>query len=98
MTSVFRTVTDARRREMLTDRPRPVRVRIDTEAGNEIAGGRLQQLDAPDAFFETRRSVDVAWFFGGTNFFPGRYRNGRIATAIGRFQAPRSAIFGGMRC
>ena len=34
--TVFPKVSDARRREMLTDRPGPVRVLIDTDAANEI--------------------------------------------------------------
>ena len=57
--------------------------------------GRLQQFDVPDAFFETPASVPIAKFFGGTNFIPGRYENGSLATAIGRFQAPHSSVDGG---
>ena len=54
--------------------------------------GRLQQFDVPDAFFESPQSVEIAKFFGGTNFIPGHYEGGEITTSIGRFQAPRSAV------
>ena len=54
--------------------------------------GRLQQFDVPDAFYETPGTVDIAKFFGGTNFIPGRCEDGRITTAIGRFRAPHTAV------
>ena len=57
--------------------------------------GQLQQFDVPDAFFESPESIEIAKFFGGTNFISGRYEGGEITTAIGRFRAPRSAVEGG---
>ena len=54
--------------------------------------GRLQQFDVPDAFFESPQSIEIAKFFGGTNFIPGHYDGGEIVTSIGRFRAPRSAV------
>ncbi len=54
--------------------------------------GELQQFDEPSAFYERPRSVEVATFFGGTNFVPGTYENGRMQTSIGSFSAPNSAI------
>ena len=54
--------------------------------------GQLQQFDVPDAFFDSPQSVEIAKFFGGTNFIPGHYEGGEITTSIGRFQAPRSAV------
>ena len=57
--------------------------------------GQLQQFDVPDAFFESPQSIEIAKFFGGTNFIPGHYDGGEITTAIGRFRAPRSAVDGG---
>ena len=57
--------------------------------------GRLQQFDVPDAFYDRPGSVDIAKFFGGTNFIPGRYENGSMTTEIGRFRAPHSAVAGG---
>lgn len=57
--------------------------------------GRLQQFDVPDAFFDRPGSVAIAKFFGGSNFVPGHYGNGRITTAIGRFRAPDSAVADG---
>ncbi|MCY4622007.1 MAG: ABC transporter ATP-binding protein [bacterium] len=57
--------------------------------------GRLQQFDVPDAFFDSPQSVEIAKFFGGTNFIPGHFEGGEITTSIGRFRAPRSAVAGG---
>ncbi|MCY3652079.1 MAG: ABC transporter ATP-binding protein [bacterium] len=54
--------------------------------------GRLQQFDVPDAFFDTPKSVEIAKFFGGTNFIPGFYQDSEINTSIGRFSAPHSAV------
>ena len=54
--------------------------------------GRLQQFDGPDSFYETPNTVEIATFFGGTNFIPGRYQNGQMTTAIGKFQAPHSLV------
>ena len=45
--------------------------------------GRLQQFDAPDSFYDTPNTVDIATFFGGTNFIPGYYLDGTITTDIG---------------
>ena len=53
---------------------------------------RLQQFDGPDAFYDTPKSVEIATFFGGTNFIPGEYSNGMITTGIGGFRAPHSAV------
>ncbi len=57
--------------------------------------GRLQQFDVPDAFYDTPKTREIATFFGGTNFIPGRYQNGSISTDIGEFRAPHSAIESG---
>ena len=54
--------------------------------------GRLQQFDGPDSFYETPNTVEIATFFGGTNFIPGQYQNGQITTAIGKFAAPHSLV------
>ena len=54
--------------------------------------GRLQQFDGPDSFYETPNTVEIATFFGGTNFIPGQYQNGVITTTIGEFSAPHSLV------
>ena len=54
--------------------------------------GRLQQFDGPDSFYETPNTVEIATFFGGTNFIPGQYHNGVITTTIGEFSAPHSLV------
>ena len=54
--------------------------------------GRLQQFDAPDSFYDTPNTVDIATFFGGTNFIPGYYLDGTITTDIGVFDAPNSLV------
>ncbi len=54
--------------------------------------GRLQQFDGPDAFYETPNTVEIATFFGGTNFIPGTYQNGVMTTDIGQFTAPKSLV------
>ncbi len=54
--------------------------------------GRLQQFDGPDAFYDTPRTVEIATFFGGSNFIPGHYQDGVINTDIGLFTAPHSAV------
>jgi ABC-type Fe3+/spermidine/putrescine transport system ATPase subunit len=48
--------------------------------------GGLLQVDTPTAFYERPNSVDVARFFGGRNFVPGRMVNGRFETAMGMFE------------
>ena len=50
--------------------------------------GRLQQFDSPDAFYETPLSVEIAKFFGGTNFLPGVKTGDEVATEVGSFNAP----------
>lgn len=57
--------------------------------------GRLQQFDPPSAFYEQPSTVAVARFFGGTNFVPGVYGDGRITTSIGAFDAPHAGISSG---
>ncbi|MXX46246.1 MAG: ABC transporter ATP-binding protein [Acidimicrobiia bacterium] len=54
--------------------------------------GRLQQFDAPDSFYDTPNTVEIATFFGGTNFIPGYYLDGTITTDIGVFDAPHSLV------
>ena len=57
--------------------------------------GKLQQFDVPDAFYDKPETMEIATFFGGTNFIPGHYQDGEITTAVGRFTAPHSAIKAG---
>ncbi len=57
-----------------------------------IFDGRLQQYDAPTAFYETPVTRRIAAFFGGVNFFQGRRNRKQFDCAIGTFSAPRSAI------
>ena len=53
--------------------------------------GRLLQVDTPTAFYERPDSVDVARFFGGRNFVPGRMVDGRFQTALGAFEVADGA-------
>ena len=57
--------------------------------------GELQQFDEPSAFYERPQSVEVARFFGSTNFVNGTYDGERIQTSIGPFRAPHTAVGGG---
>ena len=60
-----------------------------------IFEGVLQQYDKPDVFYNQPGSLRAAKFFGGVNFLNGEYANNHIATELGTFSAPRSAMEGG---
>lgn len=47
--------------------------------------GRLLQVDGPTTFYERPDSVEVARFFGGRNFLPGRVVDGRFESRVGTF-------------
>ncbi|MCA9970986.1 MAG: ABC transporter ATP-binding protein [Anaerolineales bacterium] len=51
-----------------------------------IFDGALQQVGAPEAFYERPLTPAVARFFGGVNFIRGHKRGGCVETALGRFQ------------
>ncbi len=57
-----------------------------------MSGGVLLQTAAPDVFYDSPASVEVARFFGNTNLLPGTCADGRIATPLGTFRAPRSTV------
>jgi ABC-type Fe3+/spermidine/putrescine transport system ATPase subunit len=46
-------------------------------------GGRLQQFDQPNAFYECPVSARVARFFGGVNFVSGLKRGDQVETPLG---------------
>ncbi len=48
-----------------------------------LLAGRLRQFDPPAAFYKRPADVDVARFFGGANFVPGRIINGHFHSALG---------------
>ncbi|MEM6610305.1 MAG: ABC transporter ATP-binding protein [Pseudomonadota bacterium] len=56
-----------------------------------ILHGTLQQYDTPMALYDEPTSREIAGFFGGVNFLPGRRQNGTFSTALGQFDAPRAA-------
>ena len=53
-----------------------------------ILGGRLRQHDLPDAFYRRPADREVAQFFGGRNFLPGKGQQGRFDCALGPLQVP----------
>jgi ABC-type Fe3+/spermidine/putrescine transport system ATPase subunit len=59
-----------------------------------ILHGRLQQYDPPMAFYDQPRTREIANFFGGVNYLPGRAEGGVFACALGRFAAPRGPASG----
>lgn len=51
--------------------------------------GRLRQVGTPQDLYYQPADVEVARFFGGTNFFEGRMENGRFHTDFGVFNLPQ---------
>ncbi len=45
--------------------------------------GELQMYDRPQAFYDHPASMEVARFFGATNFLEGRAENGSVRTRLG---------------
>lgn len=54
--------------------------------------GVLQQYTTPDLFYDCPATERISRFFGNVNFIPGKYGDGQIDTAVGKFQADRSAV------
>jgi ABC-type Fe3+/spermidine/putrescine transport system ATPase subunit len=54
--------------------------------------GELQMYDQPQAFYDCPASLEVARFFGATNFLEGRAGNGSVHTKLGdlRLTSPAS--------
>lgn len=50
-----------------------------------IFAGQVHQFGQPQIFYERPASVQVARFFGGTNFVPGLKWGSRVETALGVF-------------
>jgi len=59
-----------------------------------ILGGRLKQYDPPEAFYKRPADGDVARFFGGRNFVPGRAAGGVFEAPFGRLALPGGAAEG----
>jgi putative spermidine/putrescine transport system ATP-binding protein len=53
-----------------------------------ILGGRLRQHGPPEAFFRRPADIEVARFFGGCNFVPGRAADGVFDGPLGRLRLP----------
>lgn len=53
-----------------------------------LFAGRLHQFGPPPAFYERPITVEVARFFGGTNFVPALKRGSQVETALGIFHGP----------
>lgn len=53
--------------------------------------GRLVQHGPPQDFYRRPASQEVARFFGGTNFLPGRSESGQFHTALGALTLPPGA-------
>lgn len=51
-----------------------------------IFEGILQQVGAPNDFYERPLNQPVARFFGGVNFIPGYKRDTRVETSLGSFR------------
>jgi len=59
-----------------------------------LLGGRLRQTGRPRDLFYRPVDPEVARFFGGTNFFKGRFKDGRFHTDFGSFQLPETTANG----
>ncbi|MBC8161602.1 MAG: ABC transporter ATP-binding protein [Roseiflexaceae bacterium] len=59
-----------------------------------LIGGRLQQIDAPEAFYQRPANLAVARFFGAQNFLPGTLAadNQTVATSLGPLTLPRTTV------
>jgi ABC-type Fe3+/spermidine/putrescine transport system ATPase subunit len=55
-----------------------------------LLDGRLRQVDRPHALFYQPADPQVARFFGGINFFEGRFKDGRFYSDWGVFDLPRT--------
>jgi ABC-type Fe3+/spermidine/putrescine transport system ATPase subunit len=53
-----------------------------------LLDGRLRQVGRPKELFYRPLDRQVAEFFGGTNFFEGRFESGRFQTDLGAFDLP----------
>jgi ABC-type Fe3+/spermidine/putrescine transport system ATPase subunit len=56
-----------------------------------LLNGRLRQVGTPQELYYQPADKGVARFFGGVNFFDGRFRNGCFSTVFGDFPLARSA-------
>ena len=56
-----------------------------------ILHGTLQQYDTPMTLYDEPASREIAGFFGGVNFLPGKHHAGTFESALGPFNAPRAA-------
>lgn len=52
--------------------------------------GELQMYDRPQAFYDRPASMEVARFFGATNFLEGRAENGSVHTKLGDLRLENS--------
>ena len=59
-----------------------------------LLGGRLRQTGRPRDLFYRPLDPEVARFFGGTNFFEGRFKDGRFHTDFGSFQLSQTTANG----
>ena len=65
--------------------------------GDRVAlmlGGRIHQIGAGAALWNRPADLDVARFFGGCNFIPGRSSGGGFDCALGRLLLPEGAPSG----
>ncbi|SDE91897.1 ABC transporter ATP-binding protein [Limimaricola pyoseonensis] len=53
--------------------------------------GRIRQIGAPRSLWTRPADLDVARFFGGCNFIPGRSSGGAFDCALGRLALPEGA-------
>jgi ABC-type Fe3+/spermidine/putrescine transport system ATPase subunit len=53
-----------------------------------LLDGRLRQVGRPQDLYHHPVDPDVARFFGGTNFFEGRFKDGFLHTGFGVFELP----------
>jgi ABC-type Fe3+/spermidine/putrescine transport system ATPase subunit len=53
-----------------------------------LLDGRLRQVGKPQDLYHRPADPDVARFFGGTNFFKGRFKDGCLHTGFGDFELP----------
>ncbi len=57
--------------------------------------GVLHQNDTPNKFYEQPATEQIARFFGGLNFLPGKLDGGQFDSSIGRFSVPQGVINSG---
>jgi len=57
-----------------------------------IFNGVLQQVDAPRVFYEQPANLEVARFFGASNFFAGMVRGSVVQTDLGSFRVEKNHL------